>query len=89
VPDLRKIEKCSACEAPIVWTETSTGAKMPVDASPSEAGNVALFPTVEGRWIALVLGKRTHAAPGSSAERYTSHFATCPYAEHFRKRGRR
>jgi hypothetical protein len=83
--ELRKIDRCSACEAPIVWASTSTGKSMPVDAAPVPNGNILLFPTVDaGRYVALVLGKV--AAVSADRERYTSHFATCRYADLFRPR---
>jgi hypothetical protein len=84
MPELKRIGKCSACERPIIWATTSTGKAMPVDAVPVDHGNVLLFPSVdEGRFVALVLG-RLELVHQNGRERYTSHFATCPYAELFR-----
>jgi len=84
VPEFKKIDKCSACERAIIWATTSTGKSMPVDAVPSDNGNVVLFPTVDdGRFVALVLGS-LEILHYSGRERFTSHFATCPYAELFR-----
>ncbi len=81
--DLRRINKCTACHAPIVWATTSTGKAMPVDAEPTENGNLFLMPTVDRRWLAIVLGKVDGAT--APRERYTSHFATCTEAARFRK----
>ena len=82
--DLRKIDKCRACSAPIVWATTSAGKSMPVDAEPSPDGNVLLFATVDRKWIAIVMGKG-EAAKSAARERFTSHFANCPSAESFRR----
>jgi hypothetical protein len=84
VTDLRKIEMCRACQAPIVWATTSAGKNMPVDAEPSDDGNVLLFPTVDHKVIAIAMGKR-EATMSKAKERYKSHFATCPSAASFRK----
>lgn len=86
-PDLKRIDKCSACDAPIVWASTSAGGKMPVDAEPTPDGNLLLLATVDRRWVAIVIGKATRQA-GTRAvmgERHTSHFATCTDPERFRK----
>ncbi len=81
--DLRSIRKCTGCNAPIVWAETSTGRAMPVDADPVPDGNVLLFPTIDRKWLAVVLG--ADEAQASRSERHKSHFATCPVASRFRK----
>lgn len=86
---LRKVVKCTGCERPIVWAQTSNGKSMPVDAVPTKDGNVLLFDTADpGRLFAMVLAKpELEARP--EVERFTSHFATCPEAARFRKRGKR
>lgn len=60
---------------------------MPVDAVATHDGNVLLLPTIDHRFIAIVCGKEE--AEVKSAERYKSHFATCPAAASFRRRPRR
>lgn len=82
--DLRKIDKCGACQAPIVWAQTSTGKLMPVDAVPVSDGNVLLLPTVDHKFVAMVVGKE-EAASSAAVERYKSHFATCPSAASYRR----
>lgn len=78
---LRKIDRCRACQAPIVWAQTSSsGRAMPVDAEPSPDGTFALVHTTKGKWIAVHVGK-----PVQNEERHTSHFAKCPAAASFRK----
>lgn len=83
-PDLKRIESCRACGAAIFWTQTSTGKAMPVDASPSMLGNVLVFPTVDRKFVAVVLGA-AEAKEHTIRDRHTSHFATCPKAAVFRK----
>lgn len=84
--ELHKIDRCKACEAPIIWSETSTGHAMPVDASPVDDGNVLLFPTADRKYVAIVVAK-TEAGAWAGRERYKSHFATCPAAAAFRRKG--
>lgn len=78
---------CRRCKAPILWARTEAGRPMPLDATPDDGGNVAV---VDG--IALVLPRavreRLRANDARINERrmfYRSHFATCPYADDFRK----
>jgi hypothetical protein len=63
---------------------------MPVDAEPTDDGNVSLAPGTSPRQTptATVVGKRLQADLfGDDSPRYTSHFATCPQAaEHRRTR---
>lgn len=77
-----KTDKCRSCGRPIIWTITSKGKRMPVDAEPSPDGNVALDEGPDGAVRASVTGP----APGLIPEpRYTSHFATCPEAARWRR----
>jgi hypothetical protein len=65
---------CKSCGAPIIWVRTTTGASMPVDASPADNGNLKLVPGLHGP-IAHVVDRGTHVA----------HFVTCPNAKKHRK----
>ena len=88
VTDLKTIAQCSACGASIIWAETSAGARMPVDASPVPEGNVMLFPTIDRKWLAIVMGvseaKGRDLLKANPRDRYVSHFATCPHADTLR-----
>jgi hypothetical protein len=65
---------CASCKAPILWVLTVNGRKMPLDAEPSERGNVHLLS--DGR--AEVLTKEhLETAKMHKQTLYTSHFATC------------
>jgi hypothetical protein len=68
------------CQAPIIWARTKNGRTMPVDAEPSEAGNVRVY-EVQGFVHAHVVtdeeAERMRRDPLAVKLR-TSHFATCP-----------
>lgn len=80
------MSKCKSCGAEIVWTETTRGRRMPVDAEPSERGNVlvaGLKPEpmpkayVYGSLEALQLRDQ-------GVELHAAHHATCPNADDWR-----
>ncbi len=73
------IKECRTCGAEIIWTITTTGKKMPVDAEPDSAGTFVL--TEDG---SDVRAKVDNAYRGP---KHQSHFATCPdRADHRRSR---
>lgn len=76
---------CRACPAAIRWVTTSAGRKMPIDAEPDEhKGNIILKINSSGDDIAHYIDRKTSKVAGPF---YTSHFATCPEAQRFRKKG--
>ena len=83
MPLLRKVDRCKACEAPIVWAVTKAGKRMPVDVTPTEDGNVLLFPMADRQVLAIVFS--LDEARAKSRERFKSHFATCVEAARFRR----
>ncbi len=70
-------QKCRSCGAAILWCKTEKGKAMPVDAEPSENGNVMLVGDV-AKYV-----KPGETLPGIAL--HLSHFATCPNAAHHRK----
>lgn len=78
--------RCGSCKADIVWAITvATGKRIPLDAQPSEDGNVAVHrDQVNGELIARVLKDGEQTGPWE--HRGVSHFATCPNADQHRKR---
>lgn len=86
VEDRWPVEHCDSprCEARIVWAVTDRGKRMPVDADPSPAdGNIKLSVRYTGpEPLATVLS----AAARFGLTLRTSHFATCPDADRFRRR---
>ncbi len=78
------VSNCGKCDAPMIWVRTRTGKHMPLDADPTELGT---FHIVEGP-DAKLEGHHINRSPlglADAGDRYTSHFATCPEAEHFRR----
>ncbi|MEU5939392.1 hypothetical protein ABZ807_09395 [Micromonospora sp. NPDC047548] len=76
-------EQCRTCQAPIIWAVTDRDKDMPVDAQPSDKGNVALSVDDKGRVRARVVP--AHLAFGRKDLRL-SHFVGCPDAPKWRRR---
>lgn len=83
------IDDCRSCGARIFFALTTSGKSMPIDAEPTENGNVVLAEPAE---IAAALGtprvrvvSSKNPAP-EGAVRYVSHFTTCPNAAFHRRR---
>jgi hypothetical protein len=87
-----QIEACRSCQAGIIWAGTTDGKSMPVDAAPSDAGNVKLTPRPGGGATAAVISTATIAAetsglfPSGLPPLRTSHFVTCPNADEWRNK---
>lgn len=80
---------CDSCEAPIDWTVTEAGKRMPVDAGEREDGNVIVTAgTRNGRPVLLSRAVTGGELPMPGERRTTSHFATCPDRDKWRDRGR-
>lgn len=80
-----KVERCSSCNAEVVFAQNPKTLKlMPVNFAPSAGGNVRLTERPAGPPLAEVVGR--DLAFGRSDLRL-SHFATCPRAASHRKRG--
>jgi hypothetical protein len=83
---VNRVELCKACDAPIVFARQIGGAPghraNPIDATPSDKGNIRLFD--DGRYLIVAPKDRSSYVHGGVAL-HTSHFATCPRAEQFRK----
>ena len=87
-------EVCARCKAPVVWAETAANGKpIPLDPEPVDDGNIALHKRRVGIPVATVLGRRQLDALRGQAVRfgpplvlYRSHFASCPFADEFRRR---
>lgn len=67
-----------ACGAPIRWERTPGGKSSPLDAEPSERGNVVLR---GGLAVTMSAGQ----LEGLTEPRYLSHFATCAQARRKRR----
>ena len=85
------VSPCSKCEAPMIWCVSTNGKKMPLDADPDEDGTFLLVESPDNGDLLAVFHKRALEYMSQreleEALRYTSHFATCPDADRFRRRG--
>jgi hypothetical protein len=78
---LASVADCRSCGAPVIWTVTERGKRMPVDAEPNPQGNIRLEQsTGDAPLTAVYMRERT-----ASVELYTSHFATCPQSRQWRQ----
>lgn len=64
--------QCSSCGEPILWVKSMTGKPMPLNAKPEKR---------------VVLIEGDDGTKGAVRDTYISHFATCPQADAFRKKG--
>lgn len=75
-------ESCRSCGARVVWARHfTTGKSAPIDVEPVDGGNVALWPDDD-------TGDAVYSIPKNGAlsgPLRTSHFATCPNAEQWRR----
>ena len=75
--------RCKSCGKEIIWIKTVSGKKMPCD-----AGGILYRPDRNGE-LTLVTreGSTVRATQDKDSELigYTSHFATCPTANRWRK----
>lgn len=73
----QRMAMCKSCSAPMTWAKTTAGRIIPMDAAP----------TTDGTWQFTVPGMvRFVPLEGRAGlELYTSHFATCPFADKHRR----
>jgi hypothetical protein len=83
-PEGFDVDACRSCTARIVWATTKHDRLMPVDAAPTEKGNVELAPGSLGRGVVATVLTGPSLLGGPL---YTSHFATCPDGPAWRKCG--
>jgi hypothetical protein len=76
------VSRCRSCGAPIRWTRTEKGRRMPIDPEPVPEGNIVLRELDEATPLALSVPP----AAFPDEPRYLSHFATCPDAAKHRRR---
>jgi hypothetical protein len=78
-----KLDHCRSarCEAPIIWTVTARGKRMPVDADPVVAPRGFRLDEVDGGDVLATFV----VAPAPGERLYVSHYATCPDADGFRR----
>lgn len=80
---------CRSCGAQILWGITDcTGTAMPIDAEPSEDGNVVIVADrIRGAAPLLrVLAPGARSLLDDDEVRYMPHHATCPQGEKWRRK---
>jgi hypothetical protein len=81
------MDKCRRCQAPILWANHfKTGKANPLDDKPAENGNLLLARGNEAFEYEVLTGEDLVRAHAEQRELYISHFATCSYAQQFRKK---
>ena len=84
-----KKSTCRGCGAPIVWIRTTGGKSMPCDAEPvlykAREGAAGKIVTESGTVLSADIGGLAAFEPDGVGN--VSHFATCPAAEQFRRKG--
>lgn len=84
-----KKSTCRGCGAPIVWIRTAAGKSMPCDAEPvlykAREGAAGKIITGNGTVLSADIGGLAAFEPDGVG--HVSHFATCPAAEQFRRKG--
>lgn len=73
-------KRCEKCQAPIFFVQTERGKWTPLDVEPTSDG-MYILREVNGSAVAMWIGKSP-----TNDKRFTTHFATCPFAESFRNR---
>lgn len=81
-----KTSPCASCGAPVVWTITKAGKRMPVDAERVPNGNILLYEV--GAEIHCQVGLQVQTDRAYRLGRFVSHYATCPQADSWRGKRR-
>jgi len=68
--------ECRSCHAPILWSMTPKGKRIPLDPEPVDRGNIDIGEDGIARVALVETGKMRHV----------SHFTTCPDAPQHRRR---
>lgn len=71
------VDHCHSCRAPVVWSITAKGKRMPLDACPRSDGTFII--DSEG------IARKPQLGEDVPFLLYVSHFATCPNADRHRK----
>lgn len=75
---------CKGCGAEVTWVKTLAGKTMPIDPKPNPDGNLQIVDRSGAQIIVAVVNDTLF--DDETTVRYTSHFATCPDADEFRRR---
>lgn len=87
--DQNSFGQCRGCGARVIWIRTRAGKNMPCDPT---MHNYRIDPTGKEKIVTqsgdVVSGVTGVTPDESDGIGYISHFATCPSARNFRKKGR-
>jgi hypothetical protein len=80
------IDSCKKCKRAVYFmVNVTTGKPAPIDVVPTKDGNVIV--DFDNETYEVLSGQRLEGIRGSGGELRKSHFATCPQAEYFKRRG--
>lgn len=89
---MNQLSHCTSCDAEVRWVVMPSGALMPVDPHPVVDGTIVITTDTVGTlagntWPRAIVTKRGQPDLFDGDQpRYTSHFATCPFAGQHRRR---
>jgi hypothetical protein len=76
--------QCRSCGRPIVWAISAAGKNIPLDPEPRADGNLLRHAsTLDGKIV--FRAEVVDRDDPTLANRYVSHFVTCPDAKNFRR----
>lgn len=87
--------RCRSCNAAILWVETESGRRMPLDPEPMEDGSIIIHMGPNHQQKASEIAHietaeeaaaRSKATEPAARTAYVSHFVTCPDAARWRRR---
>lgn len=82
------VTRCRACGAAIFFVATDKNENMPVDLDPAPDGNLSITEGIpKPTAVVLTLGQAS-GMRAAGLLTYKSHFATCPYADEFRRKAK-
>lgn len=88
-PPVTEPSKCRSCRQDVLWAEWPSGKRMPVDAVPDmrppPKGGALVLSLRGGGHGQLLVEKYDPAKHDKKRNRYTSHFATCPQGDDWRR----
>ena len=74
------VSRCRSCGAPIVWTITEDGQRMPCDPHPVVGGNIRIIRGPDTTRSKVVGATIDLYDPGDNGDRHVAHYVTCPCA---------
>jgi hypothetical protein len=85
-------DRCRSCGEPVVWAISLRGKRSPLDARPDAMRGTMLLAAADGEHgtrmaihVSHLAEEARNAAQHQGLRLYTSHFATCRFAERHRK----